>query len=426
MSCTAVQTYHRGDGTTTTFSFAFQYHTTEDVTVYLYNETTKEYVKQTKGTQWSLATATTITFVTAPPTPTITDPSIVEYNNVLIKRDTDVDPLDAEFFPGSAIRAEDLNNNFEQLQFAIQENTCNLQNATETANDAVESIVAELPLTAVREFKEVTLDINNVTTSADGAMSKEDKAKLDGIADGAQPGTLVGVTGVLPIVTNTGGAGTFTRPAIGINTVTQGSDGAMLATDKVKLDNITAGANVISVTGQAPIVVNNSDDSNPVISISPATTSAAGSLSAADKAKLDRIQFNTRRNTTFTSAFDGTSTDYTLTHKTPNSAFEILLTVGGIVQQPNVDFTYNSGTGVVSFAKAPPKTAPYAITFNSVLTSELGQATVFNDFLTEEEIQRRLDLAATAVDAMFDQLRVAIDEATDFDTLKARLLAVLQ
>ena len=200
----------------------------------------------------------------------------------------------------------------------------------------------------------------------------------------------------------------------------------MLARRQVKLDNITAGANVISVTGQAPIVVNNNDDSNPVISISPATTSAAGSLSAADKAKLDRIQFNTRRNTTFTTAFDGVKTDYTLTHKTPNSAFEILLTVGGIVQQPNVDFTYNSGTGVVSFAKAPPKTAPYAITFNSVLTSELGQAAVYESFLSEPEIQAKLDLAATAVDAKFDQLRVAIDEATDFDTLKARLLAVLQ
>ena len=422
MSCTAVQTYHRGDGTTTTFSFAFQYHTTEDVTVYLYNETTKEYVKQTKGTQWSLATATTITFVTAPPTPTIVDPSIVEYNNILIKRDTDVDPLDAEFFPGSAIRAEDLNNNFEQLQFAIQENACNLVNATETADEAVESIVAELPLTAVREFKEVTLDINNVTTSADGAMSKEDKAKLDGISSGSRPGTVTYVYGNAPIVSD----GSTTTPTISITNVTTSADGAMSKEDKQKLDNLTPGANVISVTGQAPIVVNNSDDSNPVISISPATTSAAGSLSAADKAKLDRIQFNTRRNTTFTTAFDGVKTDYTLTHKTPNSAFEILLTVGGIVQQPNVDFTYNSGTGVVSFAKAPPKTAPYAITFNSVLTSELGQAAVYESFLSEPEIQAKLDLAATAVDAKFDQLRVAIDEATDFDTLKARLLAVLQ
>ena len=35
-------------------------------------------------------------------------------------------------------------------------------------------------------------------------------------------------------------------------------------------------------------------------------------------------------------------------------------------------------------------------------------------------------LAGTAVDAKFDMLRSAIREATDYDTLKARLLAVLE
>ena len=35
-------------------------------------------------------------------------------------------------------------------------------------------------------------------------------------------------------------------------------------------------------------------------------------------------------------------------------------------------------------------------------------------------------LAGTAVDAKFDMLRAAIREATDYDTLKARLLAVLE
>ena len=35
-------------------------------------------------------------------------------------------------------------------------------------------------------------------------------------------------------------------------------------------------------------------------------------------------------------------------------------------------------------------------------------------------------LAATAVDAKFDMLRAAITQSTDFDTLKARLLAVLE
>lgn len=40
--------------------------------------------------------------------------------------------------------------------------------------------------------------------------------------------------------------------------------------------------------------------------------------------------------------------------------------------------------------------------------------------------QQDVALAATTVDAKFDMLRSAILEATDFDTLKARLLAVLE
>ena len=40
--------------------------------------------------------------------------------------------------------------------------------------------------------------------------------------------------------------------------------------------------------------------------------------------------------------------------------------------------------------------------------------------------QHDVHLAATAVDAKFDMLRAAIQQASDFDTLKARLLAVLE
>ena len=39
--------------------------------------------------------------------------------------------------------------------------------------------------------------------------------------------------------------------------------------------------------------------------------------------------------------------------------------------------------------------------------------------------QQDVQLAGAAVDAKFDMLRSAIAEATDFETLKARLLAVL-
>ena len=45
--------------------------------------------------------------------------------------------------------------------------------------------------------------------------------------------------------------------------------------------------------------------------------------------------------------------------------------------------------------------------------------------LSNYATQQDVALSATAVDAKFDMLRVAISESTDFATLKARLLAVL-
>lgn len=58
----------------------------------------------------------------------------------------------------------------------------------------------------------------------------------------------------------------------------------------VGLGNVTNNAQVTSVSGTAPIV--SSGGTAPAISISAATTSAAGSMSAADKTKLDGIAAN--------------------------------------------------------------------------------------------------------------------------------------
>ena len=49
-----------------------------------------------------------------------------------------------------------------------------------------------------------------------------------------------------------------------------------------------------------------------------------------------------------------------------------------------------------------------------------------SDLVTETELEHAVGLVSTAVDAKFDMLRVAIAESTDYETLKARLLAVLQ
>lgn len=93
-------------------------------------------------------------------------------------------------------------------------------------------------------------------------------------------GAVNSVLGTAPIVSSGGVA-----PAISITPATAGFPGSMSAADKSKLDAITT--IVSSVLGSAPIV--SSGGINPTISITTATGSANGSMSAADKAKLDTI-----------------------------------------------------------------------------------------------------------------------------------------
>ena len=96
------ENFFTGDGSTTSYNLTFEYIDEADVKVSLDGSTT---------TAYSFANATTILFNTAPG------------NGVAIRiyRDTDIDTLKSTFFAGSSIRAQDLNQNFEQNNFAVQE-----------------------------------------------------------------------------------------------------------------------------------------------------------------------------------------------------------------------------------------------------------------------------------------------------------------
>ena len=118
--CDQSQIEYRGNGSQVLYTFPFTYMKSTDVYVDLYNETTRRW-ETAASTDWSFANATTIEFTVAPPTPTGT-----EVFNIRIARCTDIDPLIAQFNPGSAIRAVDLNENFEQLQLAIEEGRCQI------------------------------------------------------------------------------------------------------------------------------------------------------------------------------------------------------------------------------------------------------------------------------------------------------------
>jgi len=91
-----------GNGSTTNYSFTFPYLKASDV---------KASINAVETTAFTLPNATTLQFNTAP----------ANGANILIFRETGIDDLTATFFAGSAIKSEDLNDNFTQNLFVTQE-----------------------------------------------------------------------------------------------------------------------------------------------------------------------------------------------------------------------------------------------------------------------------------------------------------------
>lgn len=96
------QNTYTGNGSTTNYSFTFPYLETTDIKVSVDGTTT---------TAYTLANATTVSFNSAPA------------NGAAIKiyRNTDDTNLAATFYTGSAIRAQDLNDNYTQNLYKLQE-----------------------------------------------------------------------------------------------------------------------------------------------------------------------------------------------------------------------------------------------------------------------------------------------------------------
>jgi len=133
---------YTGNGTNKLFSITFPYIDLTDIDVYL-NGTL-----QTVTTQYTFANATTVEFVTAPGNGT----------TVVVQRSTQKENLNATFFPGSSIKAADLNDNFDQLLYISQENT---------------DVVNNLPVTVtmLRWKKTATAGQTVLTGTDDNAIS---------------------------------------------------------------------------------------------------------------------------------------------------------------------------------------------------------------------------------------------------------------
>ena len=228
---------HTGDASKTKFSFTFPYLKQTDVEVYLY--TTDAWVKKTVTTDYTFDNATTIKFGSSPAAATSDEQTnLGNAKNIKIVRKTGSDSLSATFYPGSAIRSSDLNDNFTQNLYVTQEsegdasiNKKTLESIVATTNDGGSTwVLAGNNTNASTDPKGVGYAI----TTADAALPKAGGVMtgnivFEGATDDAYETTVTVVdptadrTITLPNVTGTvvttGDSGTVTTQMIANGTI---------------------------------------------------------------------------------------------------------------------------------------------------------------------------------------------------------------
>ena len=203
---------YTGNGSTTNYSFTFPYLKSTDVQVQ---------VDATVTTAWTFANATTVQFNTAP----------ANGAKIKILRKTNVDNLTATFYAGSAIKSEDLNDNFTQ----------NLYSTQETSNRAFESTGGTLT-------GDLTLG-EDVTLTFEGATDNAHETTLT-VADPTADRTIT-LPNVSGNVVTTGDTGTVTSAMIADGTIVAGDIAANAVTASELADNAvdTAAIAADAVTG---------------------------------------------------------------------------------------------------------------------------------------------------------------------------------
>ena len=104
---------HSGNGVDTDFPYNFELINDEELHVAFYDDVTGEYNEVTTG--WAKSESTPFVVFDTPPD---------DGQQFIIYRLTSIASIKAVFHPGHPVRSQDLNDNFEQLQFAIEDLRC--------------------------------------------------------------------------------------------------------------------------------------------------------------------------------------------------------------------------------------------------------------------------------------------------------------
>lgn len=156
---------YTGNGATVLYSFTFPYLEVADIKVSLDGSLT---------TAYTLANATQIRFNTAP----------ANGAAIRIFRQTDDEALSATFFPGSAIRAQDLNDNFIQNLYVTQESNRDAGDATDNAKLALTTANTALS-TANTALTDAATAISTANSAASDAAAAVVTANAADVKAGA-------------------------------------------------------------------------------------------------------------------------------------------------------------------------------------------------------------------------------------------------
>ena len=332
------QTTYTGNGSTTNYSFTFEYLKQADVKVTLDTVAT---------TAFTFANATTLAFTTAPA------------NGVAIRifRDTTIDTLSSTFFPGSAIKAEDLNENFTQSLYVTQESDAEAAAATTTANGAVTTANS-----AVTTANSAVTTANSADTKADAAVATANTAETNSTAAVATANTASSNATAAVNTANTAS----TNATAAVNTANTASTNATTAVNTAN-SAATDAATAITTANSATTTANTA-----LANAATATTTANGAVTTANTADTNATAAVSTANTANTSATAAVATANAAQSAVSGAAFySPVANVAGIPGSPSDTDRVEvaDSTGIQSFT--PLTGYPVGFTGSSGLTARI-------------------------------------------------------
>ena len=249
---------YTGNGSTTNYSFTFPYLKESDVKVTVAGSA------KTNGTgsdQWQFANATTVQFNTAP----------ANAAAIRIYRETADTNLSATFYAGSAIKSQDLNDNFTQNLYVTQEvrddSALALSNSREHDGDGTYT-------TAISKATSAVSTANTASTNASAAVTTANTASTN--ASNAVSTANTASTNATNAV-NTANAATTTA-----NTASTNASSAVTTANAATATANTASTNASSAVTTANTASTNA--SSAVTTANSATTTANSAVTTANSA----------------------------------------------------------------------------------------------------------------------------------------------